>query len=131
MLLFIQVLAGFFLRQYRSSMEEFRYYEAVLRHREAQHLSYAIRDKMADKKALMYFANDLLKERDFGTLTRGKTTTMLEAQRAESNEFLSLYERLAAFVARKEKGERKAQKGPNDAGKKKGKKTSADEAEGK
>jgi hypothetical protein len=36
MLIFIQVLAGFFLRQYRASMEDFRYYESILRDREAQ-----------------------------------------------------------------------------------------------
>jgi hypothetical protein len=103
MLIFIQILAGFFLRQYRSSMEEFRYYEAVLRHREDQRISYLIRLKIGDSKALMQFAGDLLKEREFGRLTRGDTTAMLEAQRAEANEFLSLYERLAAFVKQEQK----------------------------
>jgi hypothetical protein len=120
MLLFIQVLAGFFLRQYRSSMEEFRYYEAVLRHREAQYLSYLIRDKMNNKGAIMHFADDLMKERAFGTLAHGHTTTALEAQRAESNEFLSLYERLAAFIPRKD-GEGGASKGKDDSKRKKGK----------
>src|SRR5258708_11550799 len=36
MLLFIQVLAGFFLRQYRAGMEDFRYYEALVRRRESE-----------------------------------------------------------------------------------------------
>jgi hypothetical protein len=100
MLIFIQVLAGFFLRQYRSAMEDFRYYEAILRHREAQYLSYSLRKKLGEKKALLAFADELLKEPEFGRLSAGQTTAVLEAQKAEANEFSSLYERFASALAR-------------------------------
>lgn len=103
MLIFIQVLAGFFLRQYRSSMEDFRYYESILRHREAQYLSYTLRKKMDDKKALLKFADELLKEQDFGRISKGQSTTVLEAQKAELNEFSTLYEKFASLFARAEK----------------------------
>lgn len=100
MLVFIQVLAGFFLRQYRSSVEEFRYYEQVLRHREAQYLSYALRKQLDDKKALLKFADDLLQHREFGRLGRGETTSAIEVQRSELNEFSSLYEKIATLITR-------------------------------
>jgi hypothetical protein len=102
MLIFIQVLAGFFLRQYRSAMEDFRYYESVLRHREAEYLSYSLRKKMEDKRALLKFGDELLKDRVFGQLGRGQTTATLEAQKAEINEFGSIIERLTALLSRAE-----------------------------
>jgi AraC-like DNA-binding protein len=103
MLLFIQVLAGFFLRQYRASMEDFRYYESVLRHREAQYLSYTLRKQLDDKKALLRFADEILKEVQFGILSHGQTTVAIEAQRTEENEFSSLYEKIAALIVRTQK----------------------------
>jgi hypothetical protein len=119
MLVFIQVLAGFFLKQYRSSMEDFRYYESVLRHREAQYLSYTLRKKMNDKKALLHFADDLLRDREFGQLSQGQTTAAIEAQKAEANEFSSLYERLAAILSRAETAETKEKKPPKGRSKSK------------
>lgn len=95
MLIFIQLLAGFFLKQYRASMEDFRYYESILRHREAQYLSYVVRKKSEDKKLLASFAKEIMEDRPLGMLARGQTTTTLEAQRIERNEFASLYEMLA------------------------------------
>jgi hypothetical protein len=107
MLIFIQVLAGFFLRQYRSSMEDFRYYESVLRHREAQYLSYTLRKKMDDKKALLKFAEELLTPQEIGVLAKGRTTTVLEAQRNELNEFSTLYEKFASLFSKAEKAAKK------------------------
>jgi hypothetical protein len=81
MLVFIQVLAGFFLRQYRASMEDFRYYESILRHREAQYLSYMLRRKADNKKAIASFALELMEDPQLGMLAKGQTTTTLEAQK--------------------------------------------------
>jgi hypothetical protein len=102
MLVFIQLLAGFFLKQYRASMEDFRYYESILRHREAQYLSYVLRKKSEDKKSLVSFAKEIMEDRPLGMLAKGQTTTTLEAQRIERNEFASFYEMLAelAMVAK-------------------------------
>jgi len=119
MLAFIQVLAGFFLRQYRSAMEDFRYYEAILRHREAQYLSYRLRKQNGNANALTKFADEILKDQAVGVLAKGQTTTLLETQRYEANEFSSLLERLSSLVGR---GERKVVAEQTDAeGRKRGK----------
>jgi hypothetical protein len=98
MLVFIQVLAGFFLRQYRASMEDFRYYESILRHREAQYLSYVLRKQSGDRKSMALFAKEIMEDRPLGMLARGQTTTTLEAQRLATNEFASFYEKLAELA---------------------------------
>jgi uncharacterized membrane protein SpoIIM required for sporulation len=99
MLIFIQVLAGFFLRQYRSSMEDFRYYESILRHREAQLLSYILRKKIGDSESILAFAEEIMKEQSIGVLSQGQTTAALEAQRLAANDISSFYEKLAELVA--------------------------------
>jgi hypothetical protein len=78
MLIFIQILAGFFLRQYRSSIKDFRYYKSVLRDRERQYISYTLRKSLDDKTALLKFADEALKAQEFGRLVRGQTTEVLE-----------------------------------------------------
>jgi hypothetical protein len=99
MLVFIQVLAGFFLRQYRTSMEDFRYYESVLRQREAQLLSYILRKQTGDKKSILAFANEIMKDHQVGLLLKGQTTASLEAQRLANNEISTLYEKFANLIA--------------------------------
>lgn len=91
MLVFIQVLAGFFLRQYRSSMEELRYYESILRYREDQLSSYLIR-RAAKDKSLVEFASIIIERRDFLSMKSGDTTSIIEAQRSELNEFKGIFE---------------------------------------
>jgi hypothetical protein len=99
MLAFIQILAGFFLRQYRAAMEDFRYYEAVLRYREAQFLAYLIRstvDANTPKgKSLLVFSSDLMREREFGILRTGQTTMSLASLAGEQNEMATFYEKIA------------------------------------
>jgi hypothetical protein len=87
MLIFIQVLAGFFLRQYRAAMEEFRYYESILRVREAYHVSYLLRKAAADSKALAKLADKLLEYQEIGRLAKGQTNTVLEASKLSTNEY--------------------------------------------
>lgn len=98
MLLFIQVLAGFFLRQYRSSMEEFRYYEAMLRRREEIALSYAIRKELNDRKLIAELAKTVLTTSDFSRLGKGETTTILEMHKNSDNEFDTLIGQLTRIV---------------------------------
>jgi hypothetical protein len=98
MLLFIQLLAGFFLRQYRSSMEEYRYYESILRFREAQFLSYIVRRSAADKAAIDQFAKEILEERNFIRVAKDETTLVMEAQKQETNEFKDLMTSIFEFM---------------------------------
>lgn len=106
MLVFIQILAGFFLRQYRSSMEEFRYYEAILRTREEQYLSFILRKEIQDIQATKEFAAYLLNVRDFGHLDKGKSTQVLEAQRYEVNEFVPIIQKLVSLLPIKQEQEK-------------------------
>lgn len=87
MLIFIQVLAGFFLRQYRAAMEDFRYYEYILRYREAQHLSYRVVLSSGDKERLAKFADILLQEKEFGIGPKNLTALSMEAYKSSNNEF--------------------------------------------
>lgn len=100
MLVFIQVLAGFFLRQYRISMEELRYYEAVLRSREAQLLAFDLLTSEMKVKASKLVAH-ILASREFMMLPSGNTTSILEAQRVESNELKGLADRLIDVIQQK------------------------------
>jgi hypothetical protein len=99
MLIFIQVLAGFFLRQYRTSMEDFRYYESILRQREAQLLSYILRKQTGDKKSILALANEIMKDHEIGILSRVQTTASLEAQRLANNEISTFYEKFADLMS--------------------------------
>lgn len=98
MLIFIQVLAGFFLRQYRSSMEDFRYFETVLRLREAQLISYMILCDARDKKATLKFVEDIMRVDSVGFLSKGQSTAALEALKHEANEMSETASRLMSAV---------------------------------
>lgn len=95
MLIFIQVLAGFFLRQYRLSMEELRYFESLLRARETQLLSFRILAESQFGPKLQEFASQLVttQDRDTLKLQSGETTVMLEVQKIEGNEFSAIYDK--------------------------------------
>lgn len=95
MLVFIQLLAGFFLRQYRSAMEEVRYYEAILRHRESQFMSYLIRRSSGG--SLDDFSNHLLEQRDFLKVKAGESTLVLEANKSEVNEFQGIIDAISSL----------------------------------
>lgn len=88
--LFIQVLAGFFLRQYRISLEDYRYYESILRHREDQLSSLLIRREQSDSEAISEFAKIILENREFLKISNGDSSFIIEAQKIEKNEFSSL-----------------------------------------
>jgi hypothetical protein len=62
-------------------------------------LSYTLRKRLNDKNALLGFSEELLKEQEFGRLSKDQSTTVLEAQRSELNEFGALYEKFASLFA--------------------------------
>lgn len=101
-LFFIEFVAFFFLRQYRSAMDEFRYYEAVARTRE-------------EVAALLGIAKDsgtplqpmeLIKYDSYfskaGVLTKGQTTEIIETRKMEKGE-IDLLEKIVETLARAKK----------------------------
>jgi hypothetical protein len=98
-LFFIEVVAFFFLRQYRSAMDEFRYYEAIKRNRE-ETLA-LIRIATDSGKALDPF--ELVKCGSFyskaGILSKNETTEIVESRKLEKDE-LDLLEKVVNLVSR-------------------------------
>jgi hypothetical protein len=56
-------------------MEDFRYFESILRFRESQYISYVLRKGFSDKNSLKAFADLLTEVREFGQLSGSQTTT--------------------------------------------------------
>jgi hypothetical protein len=89
-LVFIELLAGFFLRQYRIGVEDFKYFLELRRRAEASQVAYTVFDLIQDNKLKLKFASGLLEERSDSRLKKGETTTILEAMKTEENMTLKL-----------------------------------------
>jgi hypothetical protein len=92
-LFFIQFVAFFFFRQYRSAMDEFRYFEAIKRNRE-ETLALI---RLAQQQKSNLTIQELLKTNSFysrvETLSPGETTEMLESRKLHKDE-LELFGRM-------------------------------------
>lgn len=81
-LIFVEAIAFFFLRQYRQTMEEFRYYEAIKRQRENQYAIFKLIADFNDKPELF---DKLISYCAFGEnpskLSQGETTTLIETEK--------------------------------------------------
>ena len=113
-LVFIELMAGFFLRQYRIAMEEYRYFEKSFREQELLRVSYLIRRDHSERSELLKLSHLLVESRSSGVLQEGETTQILEVQKMASNEFQGLYDRVletvetAISAAQRLKGKEKA-----------------------
>jgi len=94
-LLFIEILAGFFLRQYRIGVEDLKYFLELTRRADAKRIAYSILDRFSDKSAHVEFAKSLLQERSDTRLAVGETTTTLDAMVKEQNGIVSAATALA------------------------------------
>jgi hypothetical protein len=101
-LFFIEFVALFFLRQYRSAMDEFRYYEAIARVREEVRVLLQLAADMGTKLDPL----ELIKSGSFfsksGTLAKGDTTEIIESRKLEKNE-LDLLEKMVEVLSRSKK----------------------------
>jgi len=101
-LFFIEFVAFFFLRQYRSAMDEFRYYEAVKRNRE-ETLALI---RIAVDSGKEFDPIELVKNESFfskaGVLDKGQSTEILESRKLEKNE-IELLEKVLDVVSRSKK----------------------------
>lgn len=101
-LFFIELVAFFFLRQYRAAMDEFRYYEAIKRNRE-ETLALI---RIAADSGKPFDPIDLVKSDSFfskaGMLAKGQSTEILESRKLEKNE-VDLLEKVIDVVSRSKK----------------------------
>lgn len=83
-LIFIELLAGFFLRQYRIGVEDFKYFFEIEQRADWKRISYSI--LLANKDAAIgTFATSLANEVLAMRLQAGESTTTIEALKAEGN----------------------------------------------
>lgn len=92
-LFFIEFIALFFLRQYRSAMDEYRYFEAIKRKREENSILIHILLETKPNKDLMNFLEKFSLYSDLGKLTKGESTEILESKRIADNE-VRVYEKI-------------------------------------
>jgi len=86
-LFFIELLAGFFLRQYRIGVEDLKYFLELQRRADAKRIAYSIFEQLKDEGAKRLFATTLMEERSDTRLAAGETTTTMMALEKEQNEF--------------------------------------------
>ena len=112
-LFFIEFVALFFLRQYRAAMNDFRYYDAVKRHRQE---SLVILHMFAEDKSVVVPAAEVIKAMSMystaGKLGKDETTEILETRRMERDEMI-LFEKIAdRFIEIRAKGDGRTGKNP-------------------
>jgi FtsH-binding integral membrane protein len=96
-LIFIELLAGFFLRQYRIGVEDFKYFFEIEQRADWKRISYSI--LLANKDAAIgTFAASLANEALAMKLQAGESTTTLEALKAEGNTTLEAMKLMGSTV---------------------------------
>jgi FtsH-binding integral membrane protein len=102
-LFFIEFVAFFFLRQYRTAMDEFRYYEGIARAREEVlgllHTSTSLGKSVSPMELVKY---DAYFSRA-GTLAKGQTTEILESRKIEGGGELDLLQKVVDILSKSKK----------------------------
>lgn len=80
-------------------MEEFRYYEAIERHREGLVAAFLIlRGVSPDTTKLAELSNELISLPSFGLLKQGETTAILETAKGADNEFFKVFQEMKDLI---------------------------------
>ncbi|ELC7279298.1 hypothetical protein RJO76_000313 [Aeromonas veronii] len=85
-LFFIEFIAFFFLKQYRSAMDEFRHYDSLKRNRESQLAIFLMATDNFIEKNFVTVANEMSFFNKQGVLAQGETTELLEASKLNNSE---------------------------------------------
>lgn len=85
-LFFIEFIAFFFLKQYRSAMDEFRHYDSLKRNRESQLAILLMATDNFTEKNFVTVANEMSFFNKQGVLAQGETTELLEASKLNNSE---------------------------------------------
>jgi hypothetical protein len=93
-LIFIELLAGFFLRQYRIGVEDFKYFLDVQRRLAGRHVAFLLVQSLNDQAATKTFVDALLSQQSDTRLAANETTTTLEAAKSEQNITMAALESL-------------------------------------
>lgn len=100
-LISIEVIAFFFLKQYKSAMDEFRYFETISRIREEMRFSYGVHKFSKENLSVL----EAVKAGSFSSriapLENGQTTEVLEARKIEGSELAGLAKIIEGIAALK------------------------------
>jgi len=97
-LVFMEVLAGFFLRQYRIGVEDLKYFLDLERRAKARYITYSIY-KQTGTGGEQAFAAALLAETNDTILRNGETTTTIQTIQNEQNPALQVMDTLSKDLA--------------------------------
>ena len=101
-LFFIEFIAFFFLRQYRSAMDEFRYFEAVKRRREELLAMIRLNSENGNTLDLPDFVKNGMFYSSAGKLYEGESTEIIESRKLEKDE-LAVFQKMVEVIG-KQKG---------------------------
>lgn len=99
-LFFIELISFFFLKQYRVTMDEFRYYESIKRSREETLAIVKIISINNSEIDYITLLDKLKFSSNVGKLESGQTTEMLESRKLDKNE-LDFLAKVVEVVAKK------------------------------
>jgi hypothetical protein len=100
-LFFIEFVALFFLRQHRAAMDDFRYYDAVSRHREENLVILTMFAENATIVPTAEVINAMTIYSGGQKLMQGETTEILEARRLQGDDLVIFEKLIEAFSAAK------------------------------
>jgi len=89
-LFFIEFIAFFFLKQYRSAMDEFRHYEGLKRARESQLAILLMASNNFEEKDFSTIIDKMSFFERFGVLSKGETTELIESNKLNDSELSTL-----------------------------------------
>ncbi|MCF8582568.1 hypothetical protein L2X67_22620, partial [Enterobacter ludwigii] len=102
-LIFIELISFFFLKQYRVSMDEFRHFEAIKRSREETLAIVKLVSSGDEKVDFMTLLDKLHFSSGVGKLDAGQSTELLEARKMDKDELEFLTKIVEAVIKRNDK----------------------------
>ena len=85
-LFFIEYIAFFFLKQYKNTIEEFRYYEGIKRRRQDDYNLIGLLERFKDKDSVLNFLIENSKNVNHNILKKDETTQVIEIQKISNLE---------------------------------------------
>lgn len=99
-LFFIELISFFFLKQYRVTMDEFRYYEAIKRSREEILTIVKLHLSIGKESDLSNILDKISFSSQVGKLESGQSTELLESRKLDKNELDSLTRIIEAAIGK-------------------------------
>jgi hypothetical protein len=95
---FIEIFAYFFLKLYKSSLSEIKYFQNEMTNVESKYISFLVASRLKDEKIFTEIIKDLvMTERNY-VLEKGQTTVDLEKIKAEKETFSDIVPKILDFA---------------------------------